>query len=213
MTFTVTDNQIRMEFEDAQAFMYGHFVLASGKHSDTYIQCAKLMFNTERSSKVLGWLAEKIIEEEGIDSINEIDVVISPAIGGVIAGYEVARCLKKNFAFFERVNKKFQLRRGFEIKKGSKVIIIEDVLTTGGSCVEIMEFLKEFSVKTVVVASLIDRSNGIAQKNLDTKVISLLNMNLKTYEEGELPNELKAIPRKILGTKAITKNDKMEDII
>lgn len=210
----ITEDKIRKEFEDAKAFMYGHFVLASGKHSDTYIQCAKLMYDTKRSAKVLGWLAEKIRMLKGNEVLNKVNTIISPAIGGIIAGYEIARNFKNNFVFFERVHKKFQLRRGFEIESGSKVIIVEDVLTTGGSCLEIIEYLDKYSVEVVLVASLIDRSNGLAHKNLNKDIVSLLTLNLETYNEDDLPDDLKLIPKKILGTKAVSVSEtKIDDIL
>ena len=136
------------------ALLEGHFVLSSGLHSSKYIQCAKLLSYPSQASKICKSLANKIKKE-----FKNIDLILAPAIGGIVIGYEIGRLLKKETIFCERVNGKFVLRRGFKIKKGSKVLIIEDVITTGKSSMECAQIIKRSKATLIGFASIIDRSN------------------------------------------------------
>ena len=135
------------------ALLEGHFVLSSGLHSPQYVQCAKLLSKPNQAKKFISSLASKIKR-----NIRSFDIILSPAMGGVIIGYEIGRLLKKETIFCERVKGKFVLRRGFQIKKGSKVLIIEDVITTGKSSMECVKLIKNANASLVGFASIIDRS-------------------------------------------------------
>ena len=136
------------------ALLEGHFILSSGLHSSKYIQCAKLLSYPSKAEKICKSLAFKIQKNLG-----KFDLILAPAIGGIVIGYEIGRILKKETIFCERVKGKFTLRRGFKIKKGSKVIIIEDVITTGKSSMECVKLIKKSNAKLVGFASIIDRSS------------------------------------------------------
>ncbi len=142
------------------ALLEGHFVLSSGLHSSKYIQCAKLLSFPNLAEKICRSLANKIRR-----NYKKIDLILAPAMGGIIIGYEIGRILKKETIFCERVNGKFTLRRGFKINKGSNVLIIEDVITTGKSSMECVKLLKKNKAKLVGFASLIDRSTKKKIKN------------------------------------------------
>ena len=135
------------------ALLEGHFVLSSGLHSSKYIQCAKLLSFPFLAEKITKSLANKINK-----NFKKIDLILSPAMGGIIIGYEIGKLLKKETIFCERVKKKFVLRRGFKIKKGSRVLIVEDVITTGKSSMECFRLIKKAKATTVGFASIIDRS-------------------------------------------------------
>jgi|TARA_B100001540_G_scaffold314868_1_gene340730 orotate phosphoribosyltransferase len=170
------------------ALLEGHFVLSSGLHSSMYIQCAKLLSYPHLSSKICKSLSIKIKKK-----FKNIDLILAPAIGGIVIGYELGRLLKVETIFAERVNKKFKLRRGFNIKKNSRVLIIEDVITTGGSSLECSKLVKKYRGKLVGYASLINRSN---KKNLKIKnktIISQVYINIPTYKKNKLPESLKKI--------------------
>ena len=141
------------------ALLEGHFVLSSGLHSSSYVQCAKLLSNPSKASKICLSLSKKIKKK-----IKKIDVILSPAMGGIIIGYEIGKLLKKETIFCERVSGKFVLRRGFNIKKNSKVLIVEDVITTGKSSLECVKLIKKAGAKLVGFACIIDRSNNINLK-------------------------------------------------
>jgi len=126
-------SEILQEFIDAKAILKGHFILSSGLHSDTYMQCARVLMNPNRAEKLCQILAQKIITKLGT---NFADIVLSPAMGGVVVGYELARQLKLNSIFCERVNGSFELRRGFELLQNSRILVVEDVITTGKSSLE-----------------------------------------------------------------------------
>ena len=170
------------------ALLEGHFVLSSGLHSSKYIQCAKLLSRPHLAKDICKSLAKKIK-----DKFKKIDLILSPAMGGIIIGYEIGKLLKKETIFCERVKGKFTLRRGFKIKKNSKVLIIEDVITTGKSSMECVKIIKKSKAKLLGFASIIDRSN---KKNLKikTKIISHIKINVPTYKSNNLPASLKSIP-------------------
>ncbi|AZU37155.1 orotate phosphoribosyltransferase, partial [Wolbachia endosymbiont of Bemisia tabaci] len=179
----ILDNTIIKEFEEAGAILHGHFVLSSGLHSNTYIQCAKIFENPSRAIKVCKLLANKIRKE----LVEHIDLILSPAIGGIIVGYEIGRQLGVRTMFCERVNGKFELRRGFEIKQDEKILLIEDVITTGKSSLEAVKCAEGKGGKIVAEASLIKRNS---EAKLPFPVISLIELNIKNYSEEELPSEL-----------------------
>jgi len=169
-----------------KALLDGHFVLSSGLHSSQYVQCARLLSQPRISNKFVSSLAAKIKKE-----IKKIDLILSPAMGGIVIGYEIGRILNKETIFCERVNKKFELRRGFSIKKNSRVLIVEDVITTGKSSLECVELIKKSKAKLVGFACLIDRSE---HKKKKYKVKSQVKLEIPTYNKSNLPHHLKKIP-------------------
>ena len=171
------------------ALLEGHFVLSSGLHSSKYIQCAKLLSFPNLADKICKSLANKIKKR-----FKKIDLILAPAIGGVIIGYEIGKLLKKETIFCERVNGKFLLRRGFNIKKGTRVLIIEDVITTGKSSLECAKLIKKSGAILLGFACLIDRSNKQTLKIKNYKIISQIKLSVPTYKKNNLPINLKNIP-------------------
>ena len=169
------------------ALLEGHFVLSSGLHSPKYIQCAKLLSYPHLAKEICESLAKKIKK-----NFKKIDLILAPAMGGVIIGYEIGRLLKKETIFCERVDGKFKLRRGFNIKKNSRVLIIEDVITTGKSSLECVKLIKKSKAKHLGFASIINRSSKKSLK-IKSKIISHLKIEVPTYKKNELPNELRNI--------------------
>ncbi len=169
------------------ALLEGHFVLSSGLHSSKYIQCAKLLSYPHLAKTICYSLANKIKKK-----FKKIDLILTPAMGGIIIGYEIGRILKKETIFCERVNGKFTLRRGFNIKKGVRVLIIEDVITTGKSSMECVKLIKKNKAKLVGFASIIDRSSK-KKLRIKSKIISHLKINVPTYKKKNLPKTLKLI--------------------
>lgn len=182
-------DKVLQEFEDAEAILRGHFILSSGLHSDTYLQCARVLMDTRRADRLCSSLAKKIIKNIG--NI-KIDMVVAPAMGGVIVGYEMGRQLNIPTVFCERVDGKFTLRRGFEIRKGANILLIEDVVTTGKSSIEAVECVRSLGGKVIAEGCLIDRSNG--QANLGFPLISLTSLEVKTFDENNVPESLKEVP-------------------
>ena len=179
------------------ALLEGHFVLSSGLHSSKYIQCAKLMSHPDIAHVICKSLASKIRK-----NFKNIDLILAPAMGGVIIGYEIGKLLKKETIFCERVNGKFALRRGFFIRKNSNVLIIEDVITTGKSSMECVKLIKSAKAKLVGFASLIDRSKKKSLK-IKKKIISHLKIDVPTYKHNQLPDNLKSIKITIPGSRFI----------
>ena len=170
------------------ALLEGHFILSSGLHSSKYIQCAKLLSYPHLADKICKSLANKIKKR-----FKSIDLILAPAMGGIIIGYEIGRLLKKETIFCERVNGKFRLRRGFHIKKGSKVLIMEDVITTGKSSMECVKLITKSKAKIMGFASIIDRSTDKTLK-IKKKIISHMKIDVPTYKKSKLPKLLKSIP-------------------
>jgi len=170
------------------ALLEGHFVLSSGLHSSKYIQCAKLLSFPHKAEKICKSLASKIKKK-----FKNFDLILSPAMGGIVIGYEIGRLLKKETIFCERINGKFKLRRGFQIEKGSKVLIIEDVITTGKSSMECVKLIKNSKAKLIGFAAIIDRSSKKNSKIKKT-IVSHLKISVPTYKKNDIPNELKLIP-------------------
>ena len=173
--------------KETNALLDGHFILSSGLHSAQYVQCAKLLSKPYMSAIFCKSLAEKISKE-----LNEIDLILSPAMGGIVIGYEIGRILGIETIFAERVDGNFVLRRGFDIKKDAKVLIIEDVITTGKSSLECSELINSAGAEILGYACLIDRTNG--KSKLDKKIISQVKININTYKENEIPDDLISIP-------------------
>lgn len=172
-----------------KALLEGHFVLSSGLHSPQYVQCAKLLSYPKKSEKFCKSLSTKIKKK-----FKKIDIILSPAMGGIVIGYIVGNLLNKETIFCERVNGKFILRRGFSIKKNSKVLIVEDVITTGKSSLECARLVKKYKSKVVGYACLIDRSSKPSLKIKDKNIVSQIKLEIPTYKKNDLPAELKKIP-------------------
>ena len=171
------------------ALLEGHFVLSSGLHSPKYVQCAKLLSYPHLSKNFCNSLSKKIKK-----NFKKFDLILAPAMGGIVIGFEIGRILKKETIFCERVEGKFKLRRGFDIKKNSKVLIIEDVITTGKSSLECFKLIKKKQAKIVGYACLINRSNKKTLKIKKGKIISQIKLDVPTYSKKNLPNFLKKIP-------------------
>ena len=172
-----------------KALLEGHFILSSGLHSSKYVQCAKLLSFPHLSKKICLSLSKKIKKK-----FKKIDLILAPAMGGIIIGYEIGRLLGKETIFCERVKGKFRLRRGFFIKKNSKVLIIEDVITTGKSSLECVKLIKKSRAKLLGFACLIDRSNKNSIKIKNKKIISQIKLDIPTFNKNSLPISLKKIP-------------------
>ena len=184
--------------KETNALLEGHFILSSGLHSNQYIQCAKLLSYPKNAESICASLCEKIK-----NVIKDIDIVISPAIGGIVVGYEIGRQLSKETIFAERFNGKLILRRGFKIQKNSNVLIVEDVITTGKSALECADIIYENKGNVSGYACIIDRSN--AKSLIKDNIISQVKLEIKTYKESELPDSLKKIPPKMPGSKNLSK--------
>ena len=180
------------------ALLEGHFVLSSGLHSPIYIQCAKLLSYPNLSKKICLSLSKKIKK-----NFKNIDLILSPAMGGIIIGYEIGKLLNKETIFAERVKGKFILRRGFKIKKKSRVLIIEDVITTGKSSLECVKLINKSKGKLLGFASIIDRSNSKSLKIKGKKIISQIKINVPSYTKKNLPNSLRQIPITTPGSRYI----------
>ena len=179
------------------ALLEGHFILSSGLHSSKYIQCARLLSFPYQANKICLSLSKKIKKE-----FKKFDLILAPAIGGIVIGYEIGRLLKKETIFCERVNGKFKLRRGFSIKKGCKVLIIEDVITTGKSSLECVKLITRSKAKLIGFASIIDRSSKNKLK-IKKKIVSHIKLDVPTFKINNLPNYLKKIPITVPGSRFI----------
>jgi orotate phosphoribosyltransferase len=189
---SIKEQEILQEFAEAKAILKGHFILSSGLHSDTYMQCARVLMEPKRADKLCGALAKKIEERLGK---NFADIVVAPAMGGVIVGYEIARQLNLPTIFCERVNGVFELRRGFELNSSMRVLVVEDVITTGKSSLETYDLIKKFGAKIVAECSLVDRSgDDKLEEKMGVPVISLLKVDVKTFDQNNVPDDLKNIP-------------------
>jgi len=173
--------------KETNALLEGHFILSSGLHSGQYIQCAQLLSKPLKSANFCKSLAEKISNE-----FKEIDLILSPAMGGIIIGFEMGKLLKKETIFSERVEGKFQLRRDFKIFKNSKVLIVEDVITTGKSSIECSKLVEIAEAEVVGFACLINRSN--VDTIIDKKIVSQIELHIPTYKENALPEHLISLP-------------------
>jgi len=174
----LTHQEIEKMFIESQALLTGHFKLTSGRHSDRYIQCAKVLQYPHYTSQLCAELARRFKDER-------IDLVIGPAMGGILVSYEVARHLKVRAIFAEREDQVMKLRRSFEIKPGERVLVVEDVITTGGSVKEVMAIVKDFQATVAGVAVLVDRSVG--KVDLGVRTESLLSLDVESYLPEECP--------------------------
>jgi len=192
----MTDDEILAEFRAAEALLSGHFLLSSGRHSTHYLQCARVLMDTDRAGRIAVALAQKLPR----DLRASIDLVVSPAMGGVIIGHEMGRALGKPAIFVERPTGTFELRRGFSIPAGAKVLLVEDVVTTGLSSREAMATIEAEGGQVIAAASIVDRSAGSV--DLGVPYTALIALNFPTYAPDELPAELAAIPATKPGSRA-----------
>jgi len=192
----MSDDQILAEFRAADALLEGHFILSSGLRSPRYLQCARVLMDPARAERLAQALAAKIPSE-----IREtIDVVVSPAMGGVIIGHEMGRALKRPAMFLERPQGAFELRRGFRIEPGQRALMVEDVVTTGLASREAIEAVRAAGGDVVAEAALVDRSGGMA--DLGVPFYPLIRIDVPTYEADAVPPELAAIPPTKPGSRA-----------
>jgi len=185
----VTHDEVLQHFRAAGALLDGHFLLSSGLHSPVFLQCARVMMDPARGALLCRVLADKITARLGADAI---DLVVSPAMGGVVVGYEVARQLGVPSIFTERVDNVFTLRRGFEIPDGARVLMAEDIVTTGKSSLECIDCISAFGGRVVAASCLIDRSDGAV--DLGIPLIALTGYKVPAYAEDDLPPALAATP-------------------
>lgn len=182
--------------KESDALLEGHFLLSSGKHSNRYIQCAKLIQNPKFCKEVADIIAKKV-KEKGL----KVDLCVGPAMGGIIIAYEVARSLGVDAIFSERVDGNMQLRRGFEVKDGMNVLLVEDVITTGKSSFETVKLIEENNAKVVCLSSIVNRSSKDSINDLE--IISATKLDIDTWEEDQLPDYLKDIPAVKPGSRKI----------
>jgi orotate phosphoribosyltransferase len=192
----VTEDEVLGEFRAAEALLEGHFILSSGLRSPRYLQCARVLMNPRRAAR----LAEAVAANIPAELRSRITAVVSPAMGGVIAGQEVARALDVDAMFVERPAGTFELRRGFRLTPGQQVLMMEDVVTTGLSSREAMKAIAEAGGEVIAAASLVDRSNGTA--DLGVPFFPLIRLDVPSYEADALPPELAVIPAIKPGSRA-----------
>ena len=185
----MSEDEVLKIYKSIDALLEGHFILSSGLHSRMYLQSALVFSNTKIAESLCKSLSAKIKNFVDIDSI---DLIVSPAMGGVIVGYELSRHLNKLNIFAERKDGVFSIRRGFKINKGQKVLVVEDIVTTGKSSLECFECINELGGKIVAEAALINR--GGDSVNLGVPLITLANLNIPNYEPKNLPEDLKNLP-------------------
>ena len=192
----MTEDEVLAEFRAADALLEGHFILSSGLRSPRYLQCARLLMDPARAERIAKALASRIPEA----TRNAIDIVVSPAMGGVIIGHEMGRALGLPAVFVERPEGRFELRRGFRIDRGAKVLMVEDVVTTGLSSREAIKAIEDAGGEVVAAASIVDRSGGVV--DLGVPHTSLIRIDVPTFEADALPPELQAIPATKPGSRA-----------
>jgi orotate phosphoribosyltransferase len=192
----VTDEEILAEFRAADALLEGHFILSSGLRSPRYLQCARVLMDGKRAERLARALADKLPQA----TRDSIDAVVSPAMGGVIVGHEMGRALGRPAMFVERPEGTFYLRRGFSLRPGERVLMVEDVVTTGLSSKEAIAAIEEAGGKVVAAASLVDRSGGTV--DLGVPFVPLIRIDVPTYAADDLPEELAAIPAVKPGSRA-----------
>lgn len=192
----MTEEEVLAEFRAADALLEGHFILSSGLRSPRYLQCARVLMNPMRAAKLATALASRI--PAGIR--DALQAVVSPAMGGVIAGHEMGRALGLDAMFVERPTGKFELRRGFALTPGQKILLMEDVVTTGLSSREAIAAVEAAGGKVIAAGALVDRSNGTA--DLGVPFFPLIQLDVPTYSADALPSELSAIPAIKPGSRA-----------
>ncbi|MGB0313904.1 MAG: orotate phosphoribosyltransferase [Parvibaculales bacterium] len=184
----MTPDQVLDEFRDAEALLEGHFILSSGLHSRTYLQCARVLMDTRRAARLAEALAAKITDNAG----GAIDCVVAPAMGGLIIGHEVARALNVDSMFLERVDGEFTLRRGFHLSENANVVMIEDIVTTGLSSREAIAAIGAHGGHVVSAGCLIDRSGGTA--DIGVTLASLASISVETFSADNVPADLADVP-------------------
>jgi len=184
----MTEEEVLAEFRAAGALLEGHFILSSGLHSPRYLQCARVLMDPRRAAR----LAEALADTFPAGLREKIDVVVSPAMGGVIIGHEMGRALGVEAIFVERPTGTFELRRGFSIAEGEKVLMVEDVVTTGLSSREAIKTIEAAGGEVIAAAALVDRTGGAV--DLGVPFHALVTINFPTYAEDELPRELAEKP-------------------
>ena len=193
----MTDEEILAEFRAAEALLEGHFILSSGLRSPRYLQCARVLMNPARAERLANELARRIPDKIKI----RLGAVVSPAMGGVIAGHEMGRALNLDAMFVERPDGVFGLRRGFRLHPGQKILLMEDVVTTGLSSREAIAAVHEAGGEVIAAAALVDRSNGTA--DLGVPFYPLIRLEVPTYQPEALPPELAALPAVKPGSRAL----------
>ena len=183
---------------ETNALLEGHFILSSGLHSNQYVQCAKLLSHPKQAKIICASLSEKIKNH-----FVNIDIILSPALGGIVVGYEVGRQLDVKTIFAERTDGKLTLRRGFNISRNSNVLIVEDVITTGKSVSECSKIVKKNNANLIGYACIIDRSDNKCV--IKDKIVSQIKFKIATFKENELPEDLKKIPAKKPGSRNLSK--------
>lgn len=191
----MTEDEVLAEFRAAEALLQGHFVLSSGKHSANYLQCARVLMNADRAGRLAVALAQKLPR----DIRSSIDLVVSPAMGGIIIGHEMGRALNVDAVFLERPQGIFELRRGFDIRPGQKVLMVEDVVTTGLSSRQAMDAVREAGGIVLAEVALVDRSGGDA--DLGVPFHPLVSLNFPVYDADQLPPDLAAVPAEKPGSR------------
>lgn len=192
----MTEDEVLAEFREADALLEGHFILSSGLHSPRYLQCARVLMDPRRGAR----LAEALAGTLPVEVREQVQAVVSPAMGGVIAGHEMARALGVEAMFLERPDGVFHLRRGFRLEPGTKVLMMEDVVTTGLSSREAIAAIAMAGGETIAAAALVDRSNGTA--DLGVPFFPLIRLDVPTYAADALPAELAAVAATKPGSRA-----------
>jgi orotate phosphoribosyltransferase len=192
----MTDDDVIAEFRAADALLEGHFILSSGLRSPRYLQCARVLMDPRRGARLADELARRLPD----DIRRRITAVVSPAMGGVIAGHEMARALGVEAMFVERPSGTFELRRGFRLAEGQEVLIMEDVVTTGLSSREAIAAIEAAGGRVIAAAALVDRSGGAAR--FDIPFVPLIRLDVPTYAADALPPDLAAIPAIKPGSRA-----------
>lgn len=194
----MTEDEVLAEFRAADALLEGHFILSSGLHSPVFLQKMRVFQDPARTERLCRALAEAIVATFG-----KVDLVVSPAVGGIIPGYETARALGCKAVFVEREEGEFRLRRGFEIPAGARVVMVEDIVTTGLSSRECLTAIRAHPGELLGAACLIDRSNGKA--DVGAPLVSLCKLDVPAYPADDLPPELAAIPATKPGSRGLKK--------
>ncbi len=192
----MTDDEVLAEFREAEALLEGHFILSSGLRSSRYLQCARVLMNPARAARLAGELAMRLPDKVKI----RLGAVVSPAMGGVIAGHEMGRALGLDAMFVERPTGTFELRRGFRLPKGQTVLLMEDVVTTGLSSREAIKAVEAAGGTVIAAAALVDRSNGTV--DLGVPFYPLIRLDVPTYAADAVPEALAAIPAIKPGSRA-----------
>ena len=191
----MTENEILAEFRAADALLEGHFILSSGLHSSRYLQCARVLMDPARASRLASALARSL----PLEIKSKLSMVVSPAMGGIIIGHEMGRSLGLEAVFLERPTGTFELRRGFRLEPGQKILLVEDVVTTGLSSREAIKAVEEAGGEVIAAAALVDRSNGAAE--LGVPFFPLIRLSVPSFEADALPPELASIPAEKPGSR------------